>query len=271
MYRDLHFYLLKNIYMTQKNKIHYKDVFLSDLHIGTPSCKIKKLNQFLSSFTCENLWLCGDIIDGWAISKGHSRFTQAHVNVLRKFLTKAKNGTKIYYVIGNHDEFLRTFNDEFNTVGNITFANEFEYTSASGIKYLVTHGDLYDSVIKYHKWVAHLGDNLYTLLVWLNTHLNWVRSKFNFGYWSLAGFLKTKVKSALEFINSYEENLCYAAQQRGYSGIICGHIHSSANKFINNIHYLNCGDGVESCTAIVINEEDILSIIEWDSIIKTES
>lgn len=248
----------------EENKIkpHYKTVFLSDLHIGSNACKIKKLNNFLSSFTCDELYLVGDIIDMWAISRGDGVFTQNHVNVIRKFLTKAKNGTKIYYVIGNHDEFLRKYNDMFYSVGNIYFGNEFLYTNNSK-KYLVTHGDMYDVVTLYHKWVAHFGDWLYTLLVYCNTVLNSIRGYFGYNYWSLSGYLKTKVKNALEFIFAYEENLVSECIKQGLNGVICGHIHVAANKHINGIHYLNCGDGVESCTAIIEDLEHNLKIINW--------
>lgn len=244
-------------------KIHYKTVFLSDLHLGSKACKSEALSNFLSSFTCDTLYLVGDIIDFWSMARSATYFPQEHINIIRKFLTKAKKGTKIKYVIGNHDENLRDYIDLSSTFGNIQLANEFDYEPMNGNIYLVTHGDLYDQVTLHHKWVAHLGDMAYTILVDLNTHLNRIRKKFNLKYWSLSGFLKNQTKSVLEFIYAFEDAVIYEAKKRGYSGVICGHIHQKADKDINGMHYLNCGDGVESCSAIIENDAGYLELIYW--------
>lgn len=236
-------------------KAHYKTVFISDLHLGSKSCKSKELSKFLSSFTCDELYLVGDIIDGWQMAKGKSFFPQDHVNIIRKLLTKAKRGTKIYYVIGNHDDFLRQYSDILHTIGNISVSNEFLFVANNGKRYLVTHGDLYDAVVLYHEWVARFGDSLYNFLVWLNTILNKLRSRYKLEYWSLSGFLKSKVKGALEFIYAFEDLVTKEAKRRNLDGVICGHIHYADKKIINGIEYWNDGDWTESCSAIVENED----------------
>jgi UDP-2,3-diacylglucosamine pyrophosphatase LpxH len=250
------------------SKHHFKTVFISDLHLATKVSKVEELDKFLASFTCEKLYLVGDIIDGWAISKGNGYFHQSHVNIIRKLLSKAKNGTLVYYVIGNHDEFLRNYTDFISSVGNIRIADQFEFTTVTGLRYLVVHGDKFDNIILLHKWLAHLGDSLYNILVTLNGWLNKIRQKFGFTYWSLAGFLKTKVKSALEFVYSFERTLSVEAKRKGFNGIIAGHIHVASDKIVDDIHYLNCGDGVESCTAIVETFDGELKIINWFDVVK---
>lgn len=249
-------------------KKHYKTVFISDLHLGSKTCKSEMLSKFLSSFTCEELYLVGDVIDGWQLSKGKSYFPQEHVNIVRKLLTKTKKGTKIYYVIGNHDDFLRKYSDLFHTIGNISIGTEFLFTSSIGKKYLVTHGDLYDAIVKYHIWVAKFGDTLYTALVHVNSILNKIRSRFNLEYWSLAGFLKHKVKGALEFICTFEDLVSKEAKQRGLGGVICGHIHFPSRKIVNGIEYWNDGDWTESCSAIVEYHDGTMEIIYYNEFIE---
>lgn len=244
-------------------KKHYKSVFISDLHLGSKSCKSDQLSKFLSSFTCEELYLVGDIIDGWQLSKGKSFFPQEHVNIIRKILTKAKKGTRIYYVIGNHDDFLRQYSDILFSIGNIHVANDFLFTSIIGKKYLVTHGDLYDAVVLYHEWVAKFGDTLYNLLVVINTAYNKIRSKFDLEYWSLSGFLKSKVKGALEFMCAFENLVTKEAKSRNLDGVICGHIHHPLMKYVNDIEYWNDGDWTESCSAIVEHMDGVMEIIYY--------
>jgi UDP-2,3-diacylglucosamine pyrophosphatase LpxH len=245
-------------------KAHYKTVFISDLHLGAKPCKSEQLSKFLSSFTCEELYLVGDILDGWQMAKGKSFFPQEHVNVIRKLLTKAKKGTKIYYVIGNHDDFLRQYSDILHTVGNISVANEFLFTSIIGKKYLVTHGDLYDAVVLYHEWVAKFGDTLYNSLVWMNTILNKIRSRYNLEYWSLSGFLKTKVKGALEFMYAFEDLVTKEAKKRSLDGVICGHIHHPMRKIVNEVEYWNDGDWTESCSAIIEHTDGFMEIFYFN-------
>lgn len=246
-------------------KTHYKTVFISDLHLGTKYCKDELLNNFLSSFKCDTLYLNGDILDVWNLSKKNSYFPQDHVNIIRKLLSKAKNGTQIKYVIGNHDDFLRKYHDLLSTFGNIEIADEFIFTSVLGNKYLVTHGDLYDQIILCHKWLAYTGDALYNWIVDINTVYNRVRSHLGLNYWSFAGFLKTKVKSALEFIYAFEVAVVHEAKRRGLHGCIVGHIHVPQDKELNGLHYLNCGCWTENCTAIVEHFDGTIELITWDT------
>ena len=245
------------------SKKHYKTVFISDTHLGTKACNAELLSEFISSFTCDELFLVGDIIDGWQMAKNSAYFPQEHVNIVRKILTKAKKGTKIHYVIGNHDDFLRKFQDLIHTIGNIEIENEFIFRALNGKAYLVTHGDLYDTIVLYHRWLAHLGDTLYNWVVDVNNVVNRIRAYHGLNYWSLANFLKSRVKSALEFIYAYEGSIVKEAKKRGFGGVICGHIHVPAQKIIDDIEYWNDGDWCESCSAIVQHVDGTMEIIYW--------
>jgi UDP-2,3-diacylglucosamine pyrophosphatase LpxH len=247
--------------MSKKNKKFYKNVFISDIHLGTKATKSDLLSDFLSSFECETLWLVGDILDGWQMSKNSAYFPQQHVNIVRKILSKAKKGTIVKYVIGNHDDFLRKYQDLVHSFGNIQIENEFLFTSVSGKKYLVTHGDLYDGIVLHHKWLAYFGDTLYNLAVDLNTIVNKVRSYYGFNYWSLANFLKSKVKTALEFIFAFQTSVTREAKRRELDGVITGHIHVPHFEIIDGIEYWNDGDWTESCSAIVEHEDGKMEII----------
>lgn len=253
--------------MTKKEiaKQHYRTVWISDVHLGTRGCKAKYLDNFLASIKCDNLYLVGDIIDGWNMSRGPSYFPQEHVNIIRRVLSKSRKGTKVFYVVGNHDEFLRKYLDFFEDkdFGNIEIADEFVHTTATGEKLWVIHGDLYDGVTRYHKWVSHLGDIAYNSLVALNSAYNHFRAKFGMGYWSLSAYLKHKVKSAVEFIFKFEEAVANECENRGHDGVVCGHIHHAEIKQIGNVTYYNDGDWVESCTALVEDLDGDIRIIKW--------
>ncbi|MDE1830300.1 MAG: UDP-2,3-diacylglucosamine diphosphatase [Thaumarchaeota archaeon] len=250
------------------SKHKYRTVWISDIHLGTRGCKAKFLEDFLRSIECEHLFLVGDIIDGWAMSRGSRFFPQEHVNIIRRFLNKARNGTKVKYVIGNHDEMLRKYLDYFVHVdiGNIEIGNDFVHETADGRKLWVTHGDLYDGVTRYHKWISHLGDIGYALLISLNGIFNRIRKTFGFGYWSLSAYIKHKVKKAVEFINSFEGAVARECKQQGYNGVVCGHIHHAEIKDIDGITYYNDGDWVESCTALVEHLDGKMEIIQWAKI-----
>lgn len=243
-------------------KKHFKSVFISDLHLGSEACNAEKLNEFLSTFTCENLFLVGDIIDILALTKKKSYFPQEHVNVIRKLLTKAKKGTKIFYVIGNHDMAIGKYTDIINTIGNITIADEFIYTTVTGKKLLVSHGHLYDNIVLYHVWVAHLGDFLYDKIVSLSGAIDKIRKLFNMEYWSLAAFLKTKVKHVLEFIYAFESAVIREAKKRGLDGAVCGHIHFLNAKIVDGLDYYNCGDFCYSYSAIVEYHDGTIEMIK---------
>lgn len=247
--------------------LYFRSVWISDIHLGTRGCKAEYLDNFLSSIECENLYLVGDIIDGWCMGRGPTYFPQEHVNIIRRFLNKARKGTNIFYIIGNHDEFLRRYHDFFdNDLGNISIADEFEHTTVDGKKLWVIHGDLYDGVTRYHKWVSHLGDRGYQFLIWLNRYFNTIRRRFGVPYWSLSAFLKHKVKRAVEFINSFETTVAKECGRRQYDGVVCGHIHHAEIKQIGNITYYNDGDWVESCTALVEHHDGKIELIQWHEV-----
>ena len=240
----------------------YKSIFISDIHLGTRFSKAKILLNFFKHNECEHLILVGDIIDGWAI-KRKLIWPQEHSNVIQKILKKAKKGTRVTFITGNHDDFLRPFVPLI--LGNsINISNELEYVALNGKKYFITHGDFFDSITMTKKWLAVLGDYGYDLLLHLNSFLNFSRKLFGIKrYWSLSKYVKDIVKSSISFINDFEQVLSNHAKNKGFDGIICGHIHKAEIRNINEIEYLNCGDWVESCTAIVETFEGEFKIIDW--------
>jgi UDP-2,3-diacylglucosamine pyrophosphatase LpxH len=246
-------------------KNQYRTVWISDIHLGTRGCKAEYLDDFLKTIKCDNLYLVGDIIDGWHLGRGPSYFPQSHVNIVRRILSKSKKGTNIFYVVGNHDEFLRKYHDFFedHSFGNIKFADEFVYETLHGDKLWIIHGDLYDGVTRYHKWVSHLGDIGYNLLIALNRYYNHARKALGYPYWSLSAYIKHRVKSAVEFIGGFERAVAHECIRRDYDGVICGHIHHAEIKDIGGIKYYNDGDWVESCTALVENFDGTIEIIKW--------
>lgn len=243
--------------------MHYRSIFISDIHLGSKDCKATQLLNFLSSNTCDTLYLVGDIVDGWKIQQNRWSWTQEHTNVVRKILSFAKKGTKVIYVVGNHDEFLRTFMPYDFTLGNIEIHNQYVHTGVDGKQYLVIHGDMFDGINRIVPWISFLGDQAYDLILRLNSRFNWVRRKLGFGYWSLSKFLKHKVKQAVNFMLKFEYNLAEYCHKRGFDGIICGHIHHAEIKVIDNIIYMNDGDWVESMTALVEHEDGNWGIVAW--------
>lgn len=244
----------------------YRTVWISDVHLGTKGCSAEQLDQFLQSIKCDTLYLVGDIFDGWCMSTGKTFFTQDHVNVVRRILSKARKGTNVFYVIGNHDEFLRKYEEFFaeNEFGNIHIANEFVHTTVDGRKLWIVHGDLYDGVTRYHKWVVKLGAKGYNLLIYFNRIYNNIRAKFGMGYWSLSAYVKYKTRRAIEFIDSFEQTVASECKKRGYHGVVCGHIHHAEIKEIDGVTYHNDGDWVESRTALVEHYDGKIELIYWN-------
>lgn len=237
-------------------KIKVKSIWISDVHLGTKACKAKELHQFLKRYECDTLYLVGDIIDGWRIKKKGFYFPQPHQDVIRRILNMAKKeSTEVIYITGNHDEFWREYVDFNLELGNLRIVDECIHKSPNGDEYLVIHGDAFDGVVKYHKVLAHLGDSAYEFVLWLNTHFNNIRSVMGLKHWSLSAYLKMKVKEAVSFIYEYETVLVKECDTRNVDGVICGHIHHAEITVheINNhkIKYFNCGDWVESCTALL--------------------
>jgi UDP-2,3-diacylglucosamine pyrophosphatase LpxH len=242
----------------------YRAIFLSDIHLGTAGCKAEHLLDFLRHNESEDLFLVGDIIDGWAL---RSRFywPQSHNDVIQKILRKARKGTRVIYVPGNHDEVARQFCGL--KFGDVSICAESEYQLRDGRRLWVVHGDLADGVIRHAKWLAHLGDALYDWILWLNRHLNNLRARMGFGYWSLSQYLKYKVKNAVSFITDFEQVLVREARRRGYDGVICGHIHHAQIRTVDGALYVNDGDWVESLSALVETHEGELRIVVWKTIL----
>ena len=238
-------------------------VFISDVHLGTRTAQAGRLLDFLRICEAEQVYLVGDIIDFWRVRRG-PHWPQAHNDVLQKLLRKVRKGTRIVFIPGNHDECLRDFAGM--QFGGIEIHLDCIHTAADGRKYLVQHGDEFDVVVRNAKWLAFLGDRGYELALWLNNPLNWIRRHLGFGYWSLSAYLKNRVKKAVSFIGAFEVAVATEARRRDVDGVICGHIHHAADRDFDGIRYLNCGDWVESCTAIIETMDGQLRVIRWHDI-----
>lgn len=238
----------------------YRTVFLSDIHLGTRGCQAGILLDFIRGMECETLYLVGDIIDGWKLKSGWY-WPQSHNDVVQKVLRMARKGTRVIYIPGNHDDRVRDFCGVH--FGGVIVARDAIFETAAGKRYLVTHGDEFDGVINHAKWLAFLGDWAYRALLSLNTTWNLVRRRMGFGYWSLSAFVKVKVKNALQFIENFEAAVADEARRRGVDGVICGHIHKAEMRMIGGIEYINDGDWVESCTALVEHADGRLELISW--------
>lgn len=238
-----------------------RTIFLSDIHLGTRACKAADLLDFLREHDADHLYLVGDIIDFWSLARG-VYWPGAHNTVVQKVLRRARHGEKVIFVPGNHDEALREYVG--TAFGDIQVVREHVHVAADGRRYLLTHGDDFDQVTRHHRWVALLGDLAYQFLLHLNTVLSLARRTLRVpGYWSLAGFAKRQVKSALEFIFEFEEAVVRHARERGMDGVICGHIHAAAIKEVGGLRYINCGDWVDSCTAIVEHQDGRMELVHW--------
>jgi UDP-2,3-diacylglucosamine pyrophosphatase LpxH len=249
----------------KKSLITYKSLIISDVHLGTKGCQADKLLEFFKFSRSENLYLVGDIIDVWAMQKTFY-WPQQHNDVIQKILRKARHGTKVFYIIGNHDEVFRKFIPMH--FGDINIVNRVIHETQLGKKYLVVHGDAWDGVMKYAKWLSKLGSIAYGALLRLNIVINFFRKLRGKSYWSLAKFLKYKVKNAVKYIGEYERTVSEYAKRKKYDGIICGHIHHAEDQNFDGINYLNCGDWVESCTALAEKYDGTFEIIYWDNVRK---
>ena len=234
--------------------------FISDVHLGTRGCQAELLLDFIKHLECDTLYLVGDIIDGWKL-KGGWYWPQAHNDVVQKILRLSRKGVNVIYVPGNHDEVAR---DYIGThFGGVVVVRDAIHETADGRRFLVTHGDEFDGVVQHAKWLAFLGDWSYRTILMLNAWFNLARRRLGFGYWSLSAFLKVKVKNALQFIEAYESAVAEEARRRGVDGVICGHIHKAEMRDIDGIEYVNDGDWVESCTAIVEHHDGSFELLEW--------
>ena len=248
----------------KRETIRFRAIWISDVHLGTTGCQAQRLLEFLRATESDTLYLVGDIIDGWQL-KRRWYWEQAHNDVVQTVLKKAKKGTNVIFVPGNHDEAIRQFIDlDF---GGIRVRDELVHTTAQGKRMLVLHGDRFDGVISCAKWLAYVGDNLYTMILKWNQWLNSARARAGLPYWSLSQYLKLKVKNAVSYITSFENALAAEARRRGLDGVICGHIHKPEIRDIDGIRYCNDGDWVESLSALVEETSGELKLVTWQEIV----
>ncbi|MEZ5854924.1 MAG: UDP-2,3-diacylglucosamine diphosphatase [Hyphomicrobiaceae bacterium] len=234
--------------------------FISDIHLGSRNAQATRLLRFLKDLEADTIYLVGDIVDLWKVRRG-PHWPQTHNDVIQKLLRKARKGTRIVFIPGNHDEGLRDYcGMQF---GGIEVRRSAIHKTAKGKRYVVLHGDEFDIVVRTAKWLALLGDHGYELALWANTPLNWVRQHLGLGYWSLSAYLKYRVKSAVSYIGAFEEAVANEARKFAADGVICGHIHHAADRMIGPVHYLNCGDWVESCTALVETHDGKLVVVRF--------
>jgi len=241
----------------------HRTIWISDIHLGTSGCKAEFLLDFLKCNESDTLYLVGDILDGWQLRKGW-HWPQSHNDVVQKLLRKARKGTRVIYVPGNHDEFARDYVS--HAFGGIEVVHEAVHRTADGRRLLVTHGDLFDGVVQQAGWLALLGDKLYTLILALNHGFNRIRARLGFGYWSLSQYLKQSAKKAVAFIVDFELALIREAKDRGLDGVVCGHIHKAEIRMVDGVLYCNDGDWVESLTALVEDYAGQLRLVEWKEI-----
>jgi UDP-2,3-diacylglucosamine pyrophosphatase LpxH len=237
-------------------------IFLSDIHLGTRACQADRLLEFLKAYDSDYLFLVGDILDLWSMQQRGVYWPAAQNTVLQKILKRARHHAQVIFIPGNHDEAAREHVGA--SFGNIRVLMDYVHTAADGRRYLLVHGDEFDQVTRYHRWIAILGDSAYTILVRLNAYLSWMRRTLGIpGYWSLAGYAKRKVKKAVSFVFDFEQSVARHARERGVDGVICGHIHAATIRELDGITYLNCGDWVDSCTAIVEHVDGRMELVEW--------
>jgi UDP-2,3-diacylglucosamine pyrophosphatase LpxH len=238
----------------------YRTIWISDIHLGTRGCKAELLYDFLMRHDCDFLYLVGDIVDGWRLKKSWY-WPESHNAVIQRLLWKARHGTKVCYIPGNHDEMARDYVGL--RFGGIKVLQEAIHETADGKKFLMIHGDEFDGVVKYARWLAFLGDAAYTMALAANHWFNLVRRRLGYPYWSLSAYLKRKVKNAVEYISNFEVAVADEARRRKLDGVICGHIHHAEIRMIDEVLYCNDGDWVESCSAMVEHPDGRLEILYW--------
>ena len=238
----------------------YRAIWISDIHLGARGCQAEALLDFLRQTDSKTLYLVGDIVDGWRLKRGWY-WPQPHNDVIQKLLRKARKGAQVVYIPGNHDDFARRyFGYRF---GGVEVLHEAVHETADGRKLLVMHGDEFDVVVRYARWIAHLGDVAYHAALRLNVAVNWARARLGLPYWSLSGYLKNRVKQAVSYIGAYEQAVAETARRRGMDGVVCGHIHHAELREIDGVLYCNDGDWMDSCTALVEHYDGRLEILRW--------
>jgi UDP-2,3-diacylglucosamine pyrophosphatase LpxH len=242
------------------NPLKYRSIFISDVHLGSRGCQASLVLDFLQSTECKQLYLVGDIVDVWAMKQG-VYWPEAHNQVVREVLGKAERGTEVIYTPGNHDELFRTHQGA--SFGRVVVREEMIHTTADGRRFLVMHGDAFDTVVQNSKWLAKIGAKAYDNLLALNGLISRIRGLLGMRYWSLAAYVKHKVKNAVSYIGEFETTVANEAERRRVHGMICGHIHHAEMREIGTVVYCNCGDWVESCTALVEHHDGRLELLRW--------
>jgi UDP-2,3-diacylglucosamine pyrophosphatase LpxH len=243
-------------------RAEYRSIFISDTHLGTRGCRGDFLADFLRRSSTQNLFLVGDIIDGWRLRKSWY-WDEHHDDVLRQILRQAHGGTKVTYIPGNHDEIFRSWLPMGVDISGIRLCKEAEHLTADGKRLLIIHGDEFDNVVRYARFLALLGDWAYTTALVVNRWFNAARRRLGLPYWSLSAWLKRQVKEAVKAIDRFESALAAEARRRGFDGVVCGHIHHAEMREVDGIMYMNDGDWVESCTALVEHHDGRMELIDW--------
>ena len=238
----------------------YRTVWISDVHLGTRGCNCELLLDFLDHVDSDTLYLVGDIIDGWRLKK-RFYWPERHNAIVRRFMKRAKHGTRVVYIPGNHDEMFRQFAGM--NFGGVEIRKKAIHTTADGRRLLVLHGDEFDAIMLAHRWLAFVGDWAYEALMRLNLVVNWIRRRLDLPYWSLSKVAKHKVKNAVEFISRFEETVAHEAQRLQVDGVVCGHIHTAEERRFGAVTYYNDGDWVESCTALIEHQCGQMEILHW--------
>ena len=233
--------------------------WISDVHLGTRTSNADALLRFLRDYECEKLYVVGDLIDIWQLRRGRY-WPQQHNDVIQKILRKARKGVPVIYIPGNHDEFVSTFAGAY---GNISIQPHAIHNTADGRRLLTIHGHELDTVVQNAKWLAYLGDAGYQFLLSLNPAINFVRRRFGLGYWSLSAYAKKHVKDAVNFIGEFEKAIVRYAEKFCVDAVLCGHIHSAAIHQLGGVTYYNCGDWVESCTALVEHDNGVIELVRY--------
>jgi UDP-2,3-diacylglucosamine pyrophosphatase LpxH len=237
----------------------YRAGWISDAHLGTRGCNATALLDFLRANDFDTLYIVGDLIDIWSLRRG-IYWPQQHNDVIQKILRKTRKGTHVIYIPGNHDELVTDF---CGTYGNIEIKPRAIHVTASGERILIIHGHELDAVVQNVKWLAFAGDLGYQFLLSLNPLINFVRRRFGLGYWSLSAYAKRRVKDAVSFIGKFEAAVAHYAERYDVDAVLCGHIHSAAIREFGNVTYYNCGDWVESCTALVEGDDGIVARVHY--------
>jgi UDP-2,3-diacylglucosamine pyrophosphatase LpxH len=240
--------------------LKYRSIWISDVHLGYKGCKAEFLLDFLRSTETDYLFLVGDIIDIWSM-KRTLFWPQSHNNVIRTILGKAKHGTKVIYIPGNHDEEFREYDGM--VFGNVEIHNEYAHTTADNRSVYMLHGDKYDSYMQCSKLTEFVGNLSYDFILYANRKLDKLRHQLGFPFWSLARFIKSKVRNAMAHIRKFENIVAADAKKHGHDIVICGHIHHADIRCINGVTYCNDGDWIEHCTALVEKQDGKIELIHW--------